>query len=148
MKRALLILVGLSLAIGSAWAGRCGPPSAPVYNSGTDSYIVIEGTLSGLPASYYRAILFYRVSFPGKPSSCRTADTYIAQSPSHPYYCNYIIFKHTANNRECWEYFRNMNVLTITARFVRLYKTRSEIETWPIQGTPHRTLTLSPVHTR
>ncbi len=146
-KRALLILAGLFLATVSAWAGRCGPPSIN-YNSSADSYIVIEGTINGLPSSYLRATPIISLSLPGKPSSCGIGHPYIPQTPIHPYYCSYIIFINTANKRECWEYFQNLNTLTITIHGVQFLKTRSESETWIIQGTSRRTLTLGPVRTR
>lgn len=149
-KKALLILAGLFLVTTSVWAGRCPPPPV-LYNAQTDSYIVIEGTISGLPASYYLALpKFPRISllFSGKPSSCDIEFTYIAQDRSRGYYCRYYIFKNTSTNKDCWQYFRNLNNLTLKPDWISVQRSSSAPpERWDASPSS-RTVTLGPVHTR
>ncbi|BAT71548.1 hypothetical protein TST_0743 [Thermosulfidibacter takaii ABI70S6] len=141
----LLIFVGFFLAVTSAWAGRCGPPSSSSYNAQTDSYIVIEGEISGLPSSYYVATPVIPLPF-SPPSTCSIRFVTGYQRPYRPYYCQYFIFKDTTTKRECWDYFKNLSSVNLRVTHIRVTKTRgSQPENWDANPSS-RTVTLGPVH--
>ena len=148
-KKALLILAGLFLVTASAWAGRCPPP--PGYSDDVPcSYIVIEGTISGLPSSYLYAYPLIRDPFSNLPSGCSISRGSFGQNqdPSHPYYCYYIIFQDTATKRECWDYFNRVGSINLQITGIALKRNRSsQMERW-IAVPSSVTVTPGPVQTR
>ncbi len=150
----ITMLLGLFLFGSSSpvLAGRCVDPSSTGYTANyhadSDSYIVIEGTISGLPSSYDYALPNYFIYniFPEIPSSCKITGFVVEQRRGrNNYYCYYFLFKDTATKRECWEYFKNLNTLTLRPSSITVKRSSSEPpEHWTAQPSS-RTVTLSPV---
>ena len=137
----LLISLGIFFfsLLDSLWAGRCGPPPYN-YNPDTDSYIVIEGTISGLPASYVKA-LPAGVDIPREnlPRSCFIYFNARPQTPSHPYYCLYVVFKDTSTKKECWRYFQNLRTLNVRPHSILVMKSgHHNYENWIPQPSSKR----------
>lgn len=160
-KAIAILLIGLFLFClsDSAEAGRCSQPPryvgtglnmSPVnYNPATDSYIVIEGTISGLDPSYVEAYPdFSNVSLgatvgPGGITICPHERVVVPQTKQRGYYCYYFIIKNTKSSQKCWDYFKSLNTLNLAPSNIIVFFPSGR-EQWTPQPSS-RTVTLSPV---